>query len=1198
MKKRLLALILSLVMVLSIALPSQAAENTWDETDFSFVENEDGTVAITGLTASGLEALAADANMVMPSTIDGKTVTAIADAAAGGGTGCFATDANKLGAVTLPANLMTIGKWAFQNAGVTSVTFPNTLTSIGMAAFQGCLMEEVILPDSVGNNVLGGAFGSMPNLKKVKLPTTMTEIPASIFVNNSGNANFTSIEIPEGVTSIGSSAFAGNNFSEIVLPSTVKTIGSGAFSQSGTVHSLKKVVLNEGLEKIDSNAFRNCKDLTSVEIPSTVTSINKNAFRDCNDIVKLYVKNEEQLASLSATASKYHEVILLLERPQAWAEALGLKEVSGAEAIKAIGTENSIFVDLRAKEDYAAGYIKNSISAPVCDLDYSVPSTNREAFIEKMNELQVAEKNTTIYLSCYAGTFCVDYAADWLINHCGVKAEQLVRVTGGTMGDADLKAASNQVSFEYALDQVKEGEGFILDVRATDTYYANGYLDGALHAPLFDANGVSNGEDTLAANFTAFVKTNKALFESKKVYILCNSGARGAEAATKLLTAAGIKGARTIEGGAKYVTANYPELFVNQQYVSGADTVAAANAADDKKVVIDLRTVENFDKGHIKGVPSYPVFGASGVTNGYDELAMNFLDKVKANAEFFAGNDIYLICNSGARGAQAATKLLMQAGYSNSNIYTVTGGFKGTEEDKSIPENSRFVSGAQAVRVIDDKTNYLIIDVRATDVFAKGHLKNSVNLPLFGAGNAATTLEDDMAANFLAYINDNKEALSAKTIYILCNSGARGVTNAFTLAKQAGLEDAKVFGIEGGAKDADVKAELRFVTADYVLGVLKNEETVIVDVRSAVKYAAGHIEGSISLPLFAEDNTATTLEDDMAKYFCAYIKDNADYFEDKNVYILCNSGQRGVVNAFALARQAGLAAEKVLGISGGATNASLQALFTTDTVNIASVKQSSKKFTYTGKSLLPKITVKDSEGKTLVKGTDYVFVIYNANGKKVTSTKAVGKYTVKITYRGAYIGNAQSVISYTIVPKAVTNLKASLVPNKGYNDVKLTWTKSTGATGYYVYYKKSTAASYSTKYRKAVTGNSVTIKNLSGGVKYNFKVVAYYGNDKVTSGKYTTVSKTTLKKVTGVKVSRSGKKVKVSWTNINGETGYQISCSTKKTGTANIVTCTGANLKNKNITLKKADKRYYKVRAYKVENGKRVYGPWSAVVYK
>ena len=901
-----------------------------------------------------------------------------------------------------------------------------------------------------------------------------------------------------------------------------------------------------------------------------------------------------------------------LDRPAKFETA----EMTGAEAISHIGDENSLFLDLRAAADYDAGHIKNTVSAPVCltaEEGYKVPVSNRDAFIDQMKELQVAENDTTLYLSCYAGTFCVDYAAYWLVEYCDVEAEQIVRVTKGTFGDADLAKASVSVHAEYVFEQVEAGNGFILDVRATDVYYANGYLDGALHMPVFNyvdgKNVVTDLSDELAQNFNAFVEANRTLFENNKVYILCNSGASGAAAATTLLNNAGIKDVYTMEGGAKYISANYPELLVNQNYVSGEETVAAAKTvisdhANAGAVVIDVRAVERYNEGHVKRVPSYPLFtvnaeGGNVVSSGYDELAMNFLDKVKENADFFVGKDIYVICNGGASGAKAATKLLMQAGYSNSNIYTVEKGVKGTDTDKSIPENLKFVTAEQAVSVIEDTANYQIIDVRAKERYAVGHLKNSISLPLFrvnesGGNTVVTDYDNDELAK--AYMDYLATADTNKTIYILCNGGMSGVDAAFALAEKAGYTG-NVLGIDYGAGGETAKANLRFVTAEQALSVLDDDSYVIVDVRAKELNAAGHIEGSISLPLFTWDgtsNTPTTLEDELAENFLAYVKDNKDYFADKTVYILCNSGQTGVKNAFALAEKAGLEAGKVFGITGGYNkNQSIQDIAVTSEVTV-SAKLSSSKVTYTGNKLVPTLKVTDSTGKALVAGTDYVYVVYNSKGTLVTTPKSCGKYTVKVTYRGEYIGNAQSTLTYTILPKAVTNLKAKLT---GYDDVKVSWTKAAGATGYYVYYKKSTAKSYNSY--KITTGSYVTIKNLADGVKYNFKVVPYYGKtDKIKSLKYTTVSKTTLEKVTGVKVSRSGKKVKVSWKNINGETGYQISRSTKKTGTNIIKTYPGTSIKTKTFTISTAKKYYYKVRAYKVEDGKKVVGPWSAVVYK
>ena len=265
-----------------------------------------------------------------------------------------------------------------------------------------------------------------------------------------------------------------------------------------------------------------------------------------------------------------------------------------------------------------------------------------------------------------------------------------------------------------------------------------------------------------------------------------------------------------------------------------------------------------------------------------------------------------------------------------------------------------------------------------------------------------------------------------------------------------------------------------------------------------------------------------------------------------------------------------------------------------ETVNKTEVKAatlSAKTLVYNGNTRIPTIKVVNEYDQKLVKDKDYTVTITNEDGKVVTSPTSVGKYTVKVAYIGDYKGTKAAKMVYTIVPAAVKNMKANLAK---YNSVKVSWDKSTGATAYYVYYKTSTASKYS-NYKK-VTGTTATIANLKAGTKYNFKVVPAYEDVKSTA--YTTKTVTTLKKVTGVKVVRDGKKVTVSWKNIAGETGYQIARSTTKNGELTRITKDGAALTKVNITLASAGKRYYKVRAYKTVDGKKVFGPWSDVVLK
>ncbi len=83
------------------------------------------------------------------------------------------------------------------------------------------------------------------------------------------------VNVPEGITTIGNYAFAYNsNVETVVLASTVRDLGRGFDSST-----VKKVVLNEGLTTISSRAFRSTTALEEVVFSSTVTEIADNAFQ-------------------------------------------------------------------------------------------------------------------------------------------------------------------------------------------------------------------------------------------------------------------------------------------------------------------------------------------------------------------------------------------------------------------------------------------------------------------------------------------------------------------------------------------------------------------------------------------------------------------------------------------------------------------------------------------------------------------------------------------------------------------------------------------------------------------------------------------------------------------------------------------------------------------------------------------------------
>ena len=109
----------------------------------------------------------------------------------------------------------------------------------------------------------------------------------SYSITNIGTINDKDITIPseidgKPVTSIGREAFREcKNIESVVLPSSVSVIDDSAFYGCT---NLKTINIPDGVKEIAASAFSNCSALTSIELPDGITKINTGAFTACSSL--------------------------------------------------------------------------------------------------------------------------------------------------------------------------------------------------------------------------------------------------------------------------------------------------------------------------------------------------------------------------------------------------------------------------------------------------------------------------------------------------------------------------------------------------------------------------------------------------------------------------------------------------------------------------------------------------------------------------------------------------------------------------------------------------------------------------------------------------------------------------------------------------------------------------------------------------
>ena len=145
----------------------------------------------------------------------------------------------------------------------------------------------VSLSSCIGDDVEGGviysgvwAIGCEDDVTEVTLRDGTAGIKSGAF---SGRSDITKITIPDSVRTVMNGAFTGCD-GIITTQDGVRYVDGWVIDASETVSTVK---IKEGTRGIADEAFYDCRELGSIEVPNSVFSIGTRAFYGCNSIVSI-----------------------------------------------------------------------------------------------------------------------------------------------------------------------------------------------------------------------------------------------------------------------------------------------------------------------------------------------------------------------------------------------------------------------------------------------------------------------------------------------------------------------------------------------------------------------------------------------------------------------------------------------------------------------------------------------------------------------------------------------------------------------------------------------------------------------------------------------------------------------------------------------------------------------------------------------